>query len=207
MADETISVGDQKQRIVTLDVWRGVAIALMILDHVCAALEVRHPENPYLFATRLIITRPAMPLFMLVSGYLMVTSLPSARRIFQVAAAAVLVNVLWFTLPMGTNVPDILVLWLMFAITAKWWTRFPVVFAAIGLLQTINWEIPWDAYQPGYVLTFLCLGVLAQKSATPIPSLAELDKPFAAIGRHPLGLYVAHIVLIAAAVTAFQIFG
>ena len=169
---------------------------LMVVDHVAAALALYHPDNEYLLVTRWTLTRFAMPIFMLVSGYLMATHRVSKKRFTQVAVVALIVNALWLTVPVGVEAPDILVIWLVCAFAQPLWVKYPVWFAAAGVLQSVTWEIPWGGYQPGLVLAFLCLGALAQQTGVRIPPLHDVDRPLAALGRHPLALYVTHIVVV-----------
>ena len=182
-----------------LDRWRGLAVVLMVLDHALAATMAWSGTADLAEFTRLTLTRAAMPVFMVVSGDLADRHAPRPARLAQVAAAALVVNLLWAVLPVGTAPPDILLLWLAAMLVRRLWVAWPVPAVILGLIQTLYWPIPYNGYQTGLVVALLAVGVLAHR-ARAIPPLTlppVLDRPVAAIGRHPLGWYLAHIVAIA----------
>jgi surface polysaccharide O-acyltransferase-like enzyme len=184
-----------------LDRWRGLAVILMVLDHLlAAALANQLTESPAAFLTRVTLTRLAMPVFMVVSGYLAYRHAPSRRRLIEVAAAALVVNLLWAVLPMGAAPPDILVIWLAAIALRRFWVQYPVPTVVLGLVQSVALPFDWGGYQPGLVVALLAVGVLAAMAdAIPMVRLPDVvDRPVCAIGRHPLGWYLVHIAVIAA---------
>lgn len=179
-------------RIVGLDVARGAAILLMVLDHVLYQAAPGH-------VLRLTVTRVALPIFCLVAGALW---RPGWRpRYLELGAAWLVAEVLARLLGMPT--PDVLL-------------PIAVGFALLHLAQRSPWlvlvvllvldhsrlgAIPgWTGYSPWYVAALLVVGHLARAeiyaAAERLPDVAWLSS----IGRRPLGWYVGHLLVLAVVV-------
>jgi uncharacterized membrane protein YcfT len=196
----------QRRRDKGLDALRGLAIVLMIVDHVLVAQMYVNGWSSAAEWTRLTVTRLSMPLFMIVSGYFMTRSRPfTVRRLVQIGIAAIYINVLMETVKVGFDPPEILAVWLMVMILAPLMVRFPIELAMLGILQTLYQPIGWPGYEPGNVVAFLCLGILfRERQNTLLRSVGtRLPSWMSAIGRHPLAWYLGHltvIILVAAAI-------
>lgn len=188
------------RREVWLDAVRGAAIVLMIVDHALGFAQTTDLEATWMAIIRGSVTRLAMPAFMICSGILVARRPLSRRRWSEVAAAALLVNVAAAVVGMGAFVPDILALWCVVMLFASPIRRWPVACAALGLLQSAYLPVPIDNFQPGWVLAFVALGVLAEQSGRrePLPAIGErLPSWTAAMGRHPLAWYLGHLAVLA----------
>lgn len=150
-------------RLASLDTLRGLAIVLMVVDHIAwlfgdsqiAPLHIR-------FFTRL-----AMPLFCALSGYLLARpNRPSAlnpRRLGQVAGAAAVVNLAYFLcFPQYGKVEilaSLLVCYLIYGMLGRW----------TMLLLPSCWLLPWDAaaayfdYPVTVVMTCVASGMLLRE--------------------------------------------
>ena len=200
-----------RRRDARLDALRGFAVILMIIDHSSAlavlGIDAAGPlswlveRNGVLWWVRHTLTRLSMPLFMLVSGYLIVHRRPSPRRRAEVGALGVALSVLlWWTWP-TFGVPEILVVWSLCLFAAPLIVNAALPVAVLGVLQTINLPIGWGGYEPGLVAAFLALGVLWRALEPQTPHLfsfaAHLPGWVSAIGRRPLWWYSTHLVIFA----------
>lgn len=172
-----------------IDVIRGLAILLMVLDHVAAV----YGFDPWVRD----LTRPALPMFMVLAGFLgsgLVTS-----RYWDVVTVAVM------TLPLLVYLQLVLVpILVVFALVYPLLRYSPgwlVIFASAGLLWAHNWPLQWGGYEPGYVLAFLAFGRLGALAGVQIPRLTWSLPGLALIGRYPLTVYALHVFVIFAAVT------
>lgn len=172
------------RRIPALDILRGFAILLMIFDH-CAFFSAagvwwRLPG------------RFAMPLFMLVSGYLWHGF--NRRRLLQVGLAAVLSTLL--TAPFHFPFPDILGVWLLCQPLMPFVDRWPVAAAVLGF-GTSQLIIFWTGYQPGIVILWLAIGRLLRSLDFSLPDLpARMTSAFRWLGQYPLSVYVGHLAIL-----------
>lgn len=167
-----------------IDALRGLAIILMALDHL---LHVYDPGSPLRAVTRF-----AMPLFMVVAGYLGTGY--CTRRYLEVVIA----GALSWPIAQALGMPLVHILF-VFALVYPL-LRLPIggllIVGSIGLLQAHNWPLPLGGYQPGYVLSFLVMGRLAAVSGYCLPSPRFRFLTFELFGRYPLEIYVVHLALI-----------
>lgn len=164
-----------------IDLIRGTAIALMVFDHAIVAFDL-DPQWRHL-------TRVAMPMFMIVSGWLFCGSLTA--RYWQVWAAAALT---WpFVLMLDVAVVHVLLVFALVYPLLLLPLPWLVCLAGLGLLQVYNWPLNWGGYQPGYVLAFLVVGRLSRLAGMNFPRIT-LPALVTAPGRYPLTLYTAHLI-------------
>lgn len=176
---------------------RGVAVVTMVVDHVCACFGTGQ-------LVRLTVGRLALPLFMLCSGWLLARRPPTARRLYELAAAAVAATVVVNVGGLSIGQPDVLWLILVGLLLAPAIRRWPVASACVGLVQASAWPMHspiWTGYEPGLVVALLALGVLWGRyyglrdlERWPAPAALQL------VGRYPLSIYVAHLAALAVAV-------
>ena len=141
-----------------------------------------------------------MPLFMLVSGFLL--ERVSRRRILEVVVAAAVVNVSLFLFWPSFRLPEILAVWVFLLPVRRFLVRHPVEAAALGLLQAMYLPVRWPGYEPGIVLVLLALGrIWSGRSDRESGLLARVGQVlpawFAGIGRRPLLCYVGHLLPLA----------
>jgi uncharacterized membrane protein len=171
-------------RIRQIDALRGFAIVLMVADH-CALFF----DMPYFFR---LPGRLAMPIFMMISGYLWRSGLTGERYLQVIAAAFFTTFVGW---KLGFPLPDILVSWLLWQPLMKYIVRFPVLAAAYGLVISQLFVVG-AGYHPGLILAFLSLGVVLRR--WPLFPLAwvNLPVPLKYVGLRPISAYVGHFALL-----------
>lgn len=188
------------KRFSILDCWRGLAVVLMVLDHVLAVLGAP-------VVTRLLVTRLSLPLFCATSGALHLIAGPrSPRRSLQLLGVALLETVLNLVLGLGVPGPVTLMLVMGWVGRALRPERHGLVLVVVGVLQAVYLPVPWTGYQPGLVLAWWSLGALGV--------LAEVDQVtrftrwcprwLEAVGRRPLGWYVGHLLVLAVVVGAVR---
>jgi hypothetical protein len=173
-------------RLELLDKLRGLAIVLMVVDHV--AVQTGSP-----WFVRTLVTRPALPLFLLVAGMLWRPGL--RRRHLQLAAAAGSATVLGAQL--GMVAPDVLVVIGIGLAAMPLAVRWPVVTLALAAIQPTTWPL-WQGYEPGTVLVLLYLGhALATRTPLELRWADRLPWWTAVVGRFPLTVYVGHLAVLA----------
>lgn len=183
-----------------LDRARGLAVVLMVVDHLAVFL-VHEWGNPAPYGglaqvLRLTVTRASLVLFMLVAGWLIEQHGARPRRMAEIclAGAAVTAFGWWLDFPIGR--PDVL---LLIGVCLCFWRqirRHPVAAIALGVVQLTAWPIPWSGYQPGAVLALLAAGIVWNCRAFAEGGrlwTQRLPSWLGWPGRHALGLYVAHI--------------
>jgi surface polysaccharide O-acyltransferase-like enzyme len=168
-----------------LDELRGLAVALMVLDHLLIFVAPGH----WLRAT---VTRAAMPLFFVVAGHL--ARRVRWRRLLGVAAvgAALPAVVPWL------DRPNVLLLYAV-GVPVVVWARsrglLPLVIAAALTLAANGWADPTGhAYWAPAVVALMATGALIRfrevelgRGVVP-PGAAHLAR----LGRYPLSVYVGH---------------
>ncbi|MHA7812890.1 MAG: TraX family protein [Phycisphaerales bacterium] len=180
-------------RNVRIDKLRGLAILLMILDHVLCVID---PEN----IARYTLTRAALPIFMLISGYLLANRNPSLKRYAQLVAASFCSLLIVQHIP-GMAKVDVL---FVIAIVLTVWPiarRYPIIALCIGAVQSQTLGL-WDGYEPGHILAIMCAGALLnQERSTTDRKIATitasiLPRAFTTIGQAPLLFYLSHLAII-----------
>lgn len=180
---------------------RGLAIVVMIIDHILSALESTGVSNLIIENSRLTITRFSMPLFMIASGIVWGLYGLRLKRWAQVLALAIALNGMTRLLWPDFNFPEILMVWALLAIAWRVIMRFPIITMIVGYTQTTYWMLPWQGFQPGELAIFLGAGVLISKA--PLDWLwrerrtAKLLEPLAFVGRYPLTIYGVHLSMLA----------
>lgn len=172
----------------------------MVVDHALGFAQMTALTDPWMHAVRFTATRLAMPIFMVCSGILLTHHSVSRRRWLEVAGAAIVVNLAAIYDGMGTFVPDILAVWCFVMLLASPIRRWPMSMAVLGLLQATYWGVPFGDYQPGWVMAFVALGVLAERAGDRevlAPIGERLPAWTASMGRHPLAWYTGHLAALA----------
>ena len=162
-----------------IDKLRGLAIILMILDHV-----VFVTNGP--FVIRETITRAAMPIFFLVSGHL----------VKQVSFRLVTIGTIGIALPTVVTFldnPNVLVWYALFApviVVLKLRPNYlPVALGIILSLAANNHiGIVANSYPPMFLLALMILGAIIPRKR--FVTFERLPNVFTFIGKFPLTIYV-----------------
>lgn len=182
------------QRNQRIDKLRGLAILLMILDHVLSIID---PEN----LARYTLTRAALPIFMLIAGYLLANRNASIKRYLQLVAAAFASLTIVQYIPGMAKVDVLFVIALALAL----WPiaqHYPIIALCVGTVQAQTLGL-WDGYQPGHLLALMCAGALLKHTRAHNDELVAkriadaIPHAFAQVGRWPLLVYLGHLLLIA----------
>jgi uncharacterized membrane protein len=193
-------------RILIIDAIRGLAIALMILDHSLFAIESIGMANNIVEYSRLSITRFSMPLFMIASGIIWKLYGLRIKRWIQVFILSILVNLAIRVLWSDFNNPEILFVWTLLAIGYRLIVRFPITVMIIGYTQFVFWPVSWGGYQPGELAIFLGVGVLIARAPLDRTWKQIRFKKFlsalAFLGRYPLSIYSGHLISLSLIVAA-----
>lgn len=182
----TLTTEVRTGRSFALDAFRGLAIGLMVLDHV--VLLVDGPE-----LIRATLTRFAMPMFFVLAGHLV--SRPRWRWVGVAAIGLVLpVFVPWI------DSPNVLWVWAVGALLV-WWLREqggmpPWLLAVVGLTVYANsWDLqPAGGYEALALWGLMGLGAMVPR--TSFDFAGKLPGWVAAIGRRPVTWYVGHLVVL-----------
>lgn len=184
-----------------IDFYRGIAILLMILDHSLLTWQSRYGDSYLIEIIRSSLTRFSMPIFMILSGYLLSKNKLSIKRWSEVFIIAIFINSLTFIYWKEFNFPEILLLWCFISPFINFFSKMPIFFIILGFIQYEYFKIDYYAYQPGILILFLLIGYNLNDN---IFNSAILDKvlKFKAlytielIGRYPLIIYSTHIILL-----------
>lgn len=173
-----------------LDYLRGLAVLLMLADHVVAVAEV-----PALEVVRL-ITRAALPGFALVVGSLSSRKL-SPRRQIEWGGAAVVVTATMLALGLGLG--GLLLVWLALGrYVARVWSPAAqagaLILALVVGANGFPWPVPGD-YSPPFVVGLVLVGAYLGPSVLGQAG-DRLPSWLGWFGRHALELYVGHLVFL-----------
>lgn len=176
-------------RLVSLDVWRGLALLAMVVDHVALV-------SPLSDVFRVFPGRAAMPLFFLIAGAL-VTRL--SRRHVQALGLGLFLPVL---VPWIDN-PNVLVWWALgcAALVAMRRLRVPMWLPAVVALTAYanGWGHGLDgSYGPLALLALMGLGAMLPLSTWRLGARLprRLLVPVRWVGVHALSIYVLHLLLL-----------
>ncbi|MEM6979252.1 MAG: TraX family protein [Planctomycetota bacterium] len=157
LSSESSKQNPTKQRSVTIDALRGLAIVLMIVDHVAS----NWFSVPIAIDTIRFETRLAMPLFAILLGYF----LPldggfRLQRLAEVVAASVAVNLLYF--PKHDEFEILASLLIASIIGTASRSAAPAMLGLIFLYQT-DPLVRWFDYQLSIVLPIVAIGATLRR--------------------------------------------
>ena len=176
-------------RTLSLDRLRGLAIACMVLDHLCLIFHT-------CYWLRLTAGRVAMPLFFLVSGHLV-------RRLGWRHGWVLLLGLLVpFVVP-WIDSPNVLVwyvvgaVWIVAARYAGIWLWLP---SLVGLAWAANFGV-WSPLHvgPDSFDGLMLIGIMGMGAALETDAFdwgLRLPRFFERIGRYPLSVYVGHLLIL-----------
>lgn len=186
------AVLDRRARLAGLDRLRGLAVLLMVLDHVLVVADVGTP-------VRLTVTRASMPLFFLIAG-----SLVRRARWGRLGLVAVLGAVLPVVVP-WVDAPNVLLYYavgaVLLAVVRGRRGRWVALAVAASLAANGYLAFP-GAYSPGGLWVLMLAGALAGAPALDRVG-ARLPAWVARAGRYPLTVYVVHLLALRAVQVAF----
>lgn len=190
-----------KLRDINLDFFRGIAISLMIIDHILVFFASIKFANDFFEIIRETLTRYSMPLFMIISGFLLAKYGISIKRWLQVFITSIVLNVIIYFYWTDFNFPEILLIWSLLTIFTKLIIKFPIFILISGLIQYQYFPVNYEAYQPGIILLFLSIGVISSNRILHGDLLDKVIKynifrPLIFIGRYPLSIYFSHILIL-----------
>ena len=178
------------ERFAGIDQLRGLAVALMVVDHALAVMQTGS-------LVRATVTRLAMPLFVLILGGLITPSRLPRWSLWGMAAG------LWAALDMmviGLPGPFFLLalLAIRYAVHAALLCRVPAwVIAAAGATFAAQAPAgPFVGYNVGALVALVAIGtslhpVVLNEWGEPLPKVLRY------LGRFPLAVYVGHLFLLA----------
>lgn len=186
-------------RLLVVDVIRGAAVLLMLLDHVLA---VTWADSPLRYGSPLMVTRLSLPLFMLAAAAVWAPGKLSRRwRLVPVAVVETFLGAY-----LGLDVVGIVAVFGLSLVVLECAARLrldldrPFVPATVAILFTLYAPVPaWPGYQLSLVLAWFLLGRCYWASVWAF-SVPAWSRPLEVVGRHPLAWYVGHLVVLAALV-------
>lgn len=199
-----------RTRIAALDGLRGVAIVLMLVDHVIVPIQATHTADWGQWFDLRLLTRPALPLFMLLSGSLFELRLRGRSGTPRASMARLVGRQLWRVAPWvagatlaaalipGMGLPEVLTTYMLGTLGLVVFRGWEWVGAVLCLLYALAIPDWWSGYDPLEAAGWLLVGVLITRYAGDWWSrLPALPRWLAAVGRHPLGVYTGQLALIA----------
>lgn len=185
-----------RARLIGLDVLRGLAILAMVVDHLTIVL-----DGPDFL--RYTVGRLALPLFFLVAGSLVSTTLRKRYALIALLGAGLPLVVPWVDSPnvLWWYVMGVLVMYRM----PHSWTLPALVVSVVLLANGLLWAA--GGYPFAGILALMLLGRLIgshQLDDFAARSLGRLGLPYATwvgyplavLGRHPLAFYVGHLLVL-----------
>lgn len=185
-----------RARLLWLDEWRGLAVVLMIVDHVLMAMPTAGGD-----VVRWSLTRFALPIFLVCSGWLWGQYGPSVanRRALHVLLAMALTLPLWVVADFP--LPDPLGNWVFAWLMASFLCARPLFWLVVGVLQVTCWPIGLTGYEPGLAIVYASAGILAARSAGSGEILTVGIPQLGWLGRHALLVYASHVPIVVAVAT------
>jgi uncharacterized membrane protein len=179
-----VAEGEARGRSGQLDALRGLAVLLMVGDHLAYFAGVTEYRQT--------LGRVAMPLFFLLAGHL-------ARRMSWRYAW---IGALGLALPLAApwiDSPNVLLYLALFCPLVVLLRRRRVLLlagAAYGLTLGANGylEVLGTGYAPAGLIGLMCLGALADRAD--LERLRFAPAWLQLVGRYPLSLYVGHVLLL-----------
>jgi hypothetical protein len=186
-----------------LDLIRGFAIILMVLDHALLAIASIFGSSDYINLIRLTLTRFSMPLFMITSGAVLFLYGIKLYRWLTILMLAIIINTFTFFLWDDFNFPEILLVWSFVMVFNRFFLRYPLLSMLIGFIQNQYFQISffeYSGYQPGEILFFIVIGIFTSNYlinlSFPILSKLYIYKLMIVIGCKPLLIYFVHLLLL-----------
>ena len=165
-----------------LDALRGLAVSLMVVDHLALAFGV--------LPLRLTLGRLAMPLFFILAGHL-------SRRVGPRTLWALALGLALPALAPWIDSPNVLAWYAagVGALAAARYLRLPLwLLLALPLTLAANgWGSPvLTGYNPLCLLGLMALGAMLPRAS--FDWARRLPAPLAVLGRYPLTVYVGHVL-------------
>lgn len=172
------------KRIKALDDWRGVAVGLMIVDHVWFVTGLHE--------WRTSITRLALPMFFVVSGMLLRSGVCNERRGLLLVCLGLLMPV---AVPWIDN-PNVL-LWIGLGglVLPVIGAVGELVIVIVGLtMQANGYGVMAAGYSPYGLLGLMVIGMWFRDIRRMVPEVP--GAVFGLMGRYALGIYVGHLLVL-----------
>lgn len=175
-----------KIRHVGIDRIRGLAIAIMIFDHLVLVF-----QGPQII--RETITRTAMPLFFLLGGYML------HRFSWRIPVIGVTGILLPMVVPFIDD-PNVLFYYALFAPAIIYGRKYPVLMlgiVAFALTYGANYYVGQPTrlmYHPVFVLALMAAGTMIPRRFADYGN--RLPGFLTMIGQHPLSIYVGHVLFL-----------